>query len=381
MQAEPSYLKLPLTSQWYQDAPYFNQLPVLTPGTAEHTLVGCNATATAQIMYYWKWPPSGTGSWCIDYNYWQSKTAWASEALANAVTIPPAYNGRLRYNSTSHELQINGYWDESIYLAAQGISKEDDKYLAALARLWNNRMSPTTIPVCANFGATTYKWSIMRDTNTEPPDTAGDEAAKVSAHTAIAVHSNLGVWNTGSSFGHDVIGLTSYFRYDFDALYTKAPSDHGPGADITSLTTEITWGRVAGLGGTSADGKAGHAWVIDGYDNTGAELLLHMNMGRQDLNSQGGWYTFDSGPDSGPYPTNHDMMTMVAPLTVKFAEAAAARSGDGSPKTPYQNITQAVTAIPANDTLMLRAGSEYNFSGTLVINRAMTLMGYGAVIR
>ena len=131
VQAEPDYLVLPLTSRWDQKQPYFDQLPVLTPGTNEHTVVGCNATATAQIMYYWKWPPSGRGSWCIDYDYWQSKTTWASVALGNTVTIPPEYNGRLRYNSTSHELQINGYWDESIYEKAQGIS-EDGKYRDAL---------------------------------------------------------------------------------------------------------------------------------------------------------------------------------------------------------------------------------------------------------
>jgi hypothetical protein len=74
-------------------------------------------------------------------------------------------------------------------------------------------------------------------------------------------------------------------------------------------------------------------------------------------------------------------MSRIAPITVKFAEAAAAVAGDGSPGAPYQNITQAVASTPTNNTLMLRAGSQYNFSGSLVIDRALTLKGFGATIR
>lgn len=370
-QAEPGYLRLPLTARWHQGAPYFDQLPVLTPGTTEHTVVGCNATATAQIMYYWRWPPSGTGGKCINYDY-RWRTSWDSVALSSAVTIPANYNGRLRYDTTGHQLQMNGYWDGSIYAAARNISAAT-AYQNALATLWSH-MNQSTKQACANFGAASYDWSIMRDTNTEPPDAAGIEAAKFSAHTSIGVDSNLGVWGTGSYFGNDVAGLTSYFRYDPDALYTKPPSDGGPGADIASMTAEIAWGRVAGLGGSSPSG--GHAWVIDGYDKSGdPNRLFHMNLGWG--GGSDGWYTFDTAP----FPLNHDMMSRIAPITVKFAAAAASTAGDGSPATPYQNITQAAASAPAGDMLLLRAGSEYNFSGTLVINRALTIAGYGATIR
>lgn len=370
-QGEPGYLVLPLTAHWDQGAPYFDQLPVLTPGTTEHTMVGCNATATAQIMYYWRWPPSGTGNRCINYDYrWRS--SWDAVTLNSAVTIPSDYDGRLRYDASNHQLQMNGYWDGSIYGAAQTLSA-NAAYQTALATLWSH-MNQATKQACANFGAATYDWSIMRDTNTEPPDAAGNEAAKFSAHTAIGVNSALGVWGTNSYFGNDVAGLTTYFRYDPDALYTKPPSDGGPGADIASMTAEVAWGRVAGLGGSNAKGE-GHAWVIDGYDKSGdPNRLFHMNLGW--AGGSDGWYTFDSIM----FPLNHDMMTRIAPTTVKFAAAAGA-VGDGSPSAPYRDITQATASTPVNDTLMLRAGSEYNFSGTLVINRAMTIKGFGATIR
>jgi peptidase C10-like protein len=49
-----------LTSRWHQGDPYYLQCP--SPGTgatctAPHCAVGCVATAAAQIMRYWCWPP------------------------------------------------------------------------------------------------------------------------------------------------------------------------------------------------------------------------------------------------------------------------------------------------------------------------------------
>jgi len=53
-----------LTTSWHQRAPYNNFCPI---GYEDDTcVVGCVATATAQIMRYWNWPPSGTGS----RSYW-----------------------------------------------------------------------------------------------------------------------------------------------------------------------------------------------------------------------------------------------------------------------------------------------------------------------
>ncbi len=48
-----------LTSSWHQGEPYNNLCPM---GDGGRTVVGCVATATAQILNYWKWPPSGTGT-------------------------------------------------------------------------------------------------------------------------------------------------------------------------------------------------------------------------------------------------------------------------------------------------------------------------------
>ena len=49
---------------WDQGHPYNSLCPTLTnsKGEAEHTVTGCVATATAQVMRYYKWPSNGQGS-------------------------------------------------------------------------------------------------------------------------------------------------------------------------------------------------------------------------------------------------------------------------------------------------------------------------------
>lgn len=48
-----------VTSRWHQGPPYWNNCPADGNGQC---LVGCLATAMAQVLYYWKWPNSGYGS-------------------------------------------------------------------------------------------------------------------------------------------------------------------------------------------------------------------------------------------------------------------------------------------------------------------------------
>ena len=45
-----------LTCKWNQNSPYNDMCPTKSNGT-EHAATGCVATATAQVMYYHKWPP------------------------------------------------------------------------------------------------------------------------------------------------------------------------------------------------------------------------------------------------------------------------------------------------------------------------------------
>lgn len=51
-----------LTALWNQDAPYNLLCPEDEAGPGGHVYVGCVATAMSQIMHYWRYPNSGSGS-------------------------------------------------------------------------------------------------------------------------------------------------------------------------------------------------------------------------------------------------------------------------------------------------------------------------------
>jgi hypothetical protein len=53
-----------LSGTWDQGSPYNIYCPEDPAGPGGHTWVGCVATAMAQIMYYWRYPETGTGSHC-----------------------------------------------------------------------------------------------------------------------------------------------------------------------------------------------------------------------------------------------------------------------------------------------------------------------------
>jgi hypothetical protein len=53
-----------LSSTWDQGSPYNMYCPEDPAGPGGHTWAGCVATCMAQIMYYWRYPESGTGQHC-----------------------------------------------------------------------------------------------------------------------------------------------------------------------------------------------------------------------------------------------------------------------------------------------------------------------------
>lgn len=56
-------------TKWNQSAPYNNMCPTFSNnGTTQRAATGCVATAMAQVMYYHRWPVTGTGSNSYTFN-------------------------------------------------------------------------------------------------------------------------------------------------------------------------------------------------------------------------------------------------------------------------------------------------------------------------
>jgi hypothetical protein len=88
------------TTQWHQRAPYNNDCPYLgcTDPTNGRAVVGCVATAGAQIMRYWYWPPYGVGSPYNDAYDWVNMPD-------NATTGSPAAQ-QAAVAELSHEIGV-----------------------------------------------------------------------------------------------------------------------------------------------------------------------------------------------------------------------------------------------------------------------------------
>jgi len=60
-----------LTTQWHQGNPFYNEVPSSPASCGDpHCPVGCVATAGAQLMAYWDWPPYGVGDLTSDTYDW-----------------------------------------------------------------------------------------------------------------------------------------------------------------------------------------------------------------------------------------------------------------------------------------------------------------------
>jgi hypothetical protein len=374
---EPAKMELNLTCRWHQGSPYNDQCPALTPAD-ERTLVGCTATAAAQIMYYWKWPNTGVSDHHgPDYN-WRWRTTWDEEPLTTNPRIPPNWRGggRLEWTSANGgRLRLNGYWDGSLYNEARGISS-DPAYHSALQTLYEKPFSqggPARAATFnyANFGSASYNWNIMADVHTDPPDAGDAEVAKLCRHVAIAVDTSFGIVVSLSDNWRIPDPLRKYFRYDPDVTY-------GP-PDTDDMTEEIQWLRPIGFSGSQNGG--GHGWVIFGYNKGTSPWQFKMNMGWgwDYTNPPYGWYSLDNVP--GNLNLNHKQLIRIAPLNVvKFV--GGVDPGDGSPDDPYEDIEEALNLAPDDATLIFKAGSTNTFSAAaLVINKPLTLKGYDVIIQ
>jgi hypothetical protein len=358
---DPVMMALPLACSWHQGSPYNDFCPELTPGVdREHTLVGCVATAMAQIMYYWQWPDSGIASNGVTFEFrFSDGGSWLSEPLANDPNIPASWVwvDRLRWTpDNGGELQMNGWWEDSVYDEAREVSG-DSAYRDALEDLWN-RLSPDWTYCSADFEAATYDWSIMPAAAAEPPDAGALEAAELSYHAAVAVEMNFGL--RASSAFQSPFPYYTFFRYDHDGRSNTC-------FDIY-VVEDIQWSRVVQLIGQDESG--GHSWVIAGYNTGTTPWQYLMNLGWGGGTTE--WCTFDDY-----FPDDQHIVTRLAPEDVVRFVALGGGGGDGSPDNPYLGLAHALGQAPDDTTLIMKAGSTHTLYGEdALLDRPMTLKGH-----
>ncbi len=213
----------PLLQTTWDQSPYYNDLCPYDNSASQHTVTGCVATAMAQIMKYWNYPSTGTGT--------------------------------------------HSYTDPTYGLQS------------------------------ANFGTTTYNWSLMPNSLTS----SNSYIATLKYQCGVSVNMSYGIASNGGSgayvltndnFGYHAVSaqsaFTTYFGYNSSTIQGVLRSNYPIDANwIALLKNELDNGRPVQYVGRETSG--GHTWVCDGYDPSG---YMHMNWGWGGIDN--GYYSINS---------------------------------------------------------------------------------------
>ena len=124
----------------------------------------------------------------------------------------------------------------------------------------------------ANFGATTYNWSIMPN-SVSSANAAGQAVALLMYHCGIAVDMNYSPNGSGAQTGDVPAALIEYFRYGAGANM-KSRDSYAKKVWEDMLIAQLDRGIPFVYAGSDSDG--GHAFNCDGYNNN---RYFHFNWG------------------------------------------------------------------------------------------------------
>ncbi|HLO90664.1 MAG TPA: C10 family peptidase [Lentimicrobium sp.] len=271
---------------WNQDFPYNAYCPEDAAGPGGHVYAGCVATAMSMIMYYYRYPEVGTGSYS--------------------------------YNCAGYGTQT------------------------------------------ANFGQTHYGWNAMQNSITASMGQSVNAVAELQYHCGVSVRMQYGADGSGA-FSNDVpAAIKSYFGYSSTAQFIQKMS-YTASAWEGILVELLNASRPAYYSGQSSDG--GHAFVCDGYQQTGTGKLFHFNFGWS--GSENGYYTltdvngFSSQqgmvrnffPNPSNYPYYCDSHTVTVPIgSIEDASGPINDYLSNSACTWLIAPTDSVTSITINFT-------------------------------
>ena len=233
-----------LTTRWHQCRPYNDLCPDALSGDDPHLIygghacTGCAATSTAQVMNYYQWPVSGTGSF--------SYTTYVS-----------FYNPDLPY-SDSREVTLSADFSQSVYRwdLMRDIYLYADKDLHG----YFDDQGHVVIHIIDDNG----------DTIPDPEGIHGNAVAKLMSDVGIAVRMSYGSEGSATATGYIKLALEEFFGYQ--TQYRSR--DEFQGDWDATIRADLDAGHPVIYSGYGYAG--GHAFVLDGYDDEGR---FHVNWG------------------------------------------------------------------------------------------------------
>lgn len=246
-----------IKTTWGQEMPYYLQCPTYQ---GEYCVVGCVATAMAQVMNYWQYPTS-------------------SAALGRYYSYGYGYVPALPATTFDYSLMLDSYchWD------------------------WDNSQ-------------------LVQDTYT---DAQAQEVAKLSRYCGQAAEMEYSPEGSGA-YTWDQLDAMISFGYSSDARDISKGGDGGWGSSYSNYTTaqwealiktELDAGRPI-LYSANDPSAGGHAFICDGYNSSG---YFHFNYGW--YGTCDGWYLSTSlkmthrDGEALNFSSGHEMLIYVEPPT------------------------------------------------------------------
>lgn len=260
-----------IQTTWDQDEPYYNLCPKVGN---ERTLTGCVATAMAQVMNYWQWPVTGTGS----YSYTSETQKLSCSANFGSTT----------YDWANMLNRYAGYYNEG-------------------SSTYHTTSSGTTAQQNA-VATLMYHCGVAANMDYDISDNGGSGAQTIYPNAASTT-SRCAAYALINNFGYKSSTLKCYYRpggYGYSAV-----SDANW---LNLLKTELDASRPIMYAG--ADNEGGHSFICDGYDS---DNKFHFNWGWSGYCN--GYYTVNnlvpgtggSGAGNGSYNDDQDIIIGIIP--------------------------------------------------------------------
>ncbi|MGC8864824.1 MAG: C10 family peptidase [Bacteroidales bacterium] len=204
--------------------------------------------------------------------------------------------------------------------------------------------------ISANFGETQYNWNGMVNTC---PNTLNLPIALISYHTGVSVKMNYGPTGSGAQSSDVPYAARTYFKYDNQIQFLQRQA-YTATVWEGMVKEQIDQGNPVYYSGVEAGSAAGHAFVVDGYDDQ-TPRNFHFNFGWDGY--MNGYYTL---ANAGGFTTQQAMVRNFKPgsgypyYTTDFTEikdmVGTLEDGSG-PVAPYLNNASAKWLLnPQTDT-------------------------------
>ena len=295
-----------IKTNWGQEMPYYLQCPL---ENGEYCVVGCVATAMAQVMKYWQFPTSCEAISGYGGGWWGGMTVPALPATT--------FNYSLMLDSYCH-------WD------------------------WDNSV-------------------LVQDTYT---DAQAQEVAKLGRYCGQAVEMDYSPEGSGA-YTSDQLAAMKTFGYNQNAQYVQKSSWYGNSYTTAQweamIRTELDAGRPV-LYAANDPSAGGHAFICDGYNS---DNKYHFNFGW--YGTCDGWYvstalnmTHRDGEELH-FNSGHEMLTGIEPpeyckITTESINAPSGLLILGEPMTAE---AQGVNVLTTYNTINVQFGLV-NENGTKV---------------